>query len=140
MLADAATEDAVFALLARFTKAVHARDAKAVQALFAEDADVCLFGSEGGEKAQGRQAIGQLFHWMTQQYVELRWEWTWRQLSAAGDVAWLAAEAIIHATTKEERARVPYRLSAVFERRGERWWWMLYHGSEAVHIRAGGSA
>lgn len=140
MQADSSTEDAIYAVLQRFTDAVHARDADAVMGLFAADADVCLFGSEGGEKAIGRVAVGELFRWMTQQYKELRWEWTWRQVSAAGNVAWLAAEAIIHSRTEEERDRVPYRLTAVFERRDGGWCWMLYHGSEAVDVRAGGSA
>lgn len=130
MKADTETEREIRAVLARFDAAMAARDAAAITELFSTDADVTLVGSEEGERFVGREQVRRLFTRIASQYDQLHWTWQWSAISARADVAWLAAEATVHAQIGAQRFDIPYRLSAVFERRDGRWWWQQYHGSE----------
>jgi uncharacterized protein (TIGR02246 family) len=130
MKADAQVEREIREVLARFDAALAARDATALTGLFAPDADIVLIGSEEGERFVGPDQVRQLFARITGQYDRLAWSWGWTSISARGDVAWLSAESVVQAQIGAQRFAIPYRLSAVFEKRDGRWWWMQYHGSE----------
>ena len=138
MRADEETERAVLDVLDRFAEAVGARDAEAVLALFAADEDVCSIGSEAGELRRGHGEIATFLRRVLSAPQRYRWEWSRRDVSAQGDVAWLVAEG----TSRIERAsgveEAPYRLTAVLARRDAAWQILLFHGSEPADTRAEG--
>jgi hypothetical protein len=50
------------------------------------------------------------------------------KVSAHGNVAWLTADGTFRLSTDDQRQ--PYRLTAIFERRADRWLWQVFSGSE----------
>jgi ketosteroid isomerase-like protein len=96
--------------------------------------DVVLMGSEAGELAKGLDEVRRLLEHLFSQPVSFRWTWKWREVSAAGPVAWVIAEATFGGTH-------PYRMTVVLEKRAGRWLWTQFHGSEpAPPYPTGGSA
>lgn len=134
MKADQQTETAAIAALSRFSDAYDRRDLDELLSLFAPDADVVFIGTGPDERRVGRTEI--------QAQAERDWaqseaggfHWTWHSVSAAGSVAWLAAEGTIHATVRGQDMSLPMRLTSVLERRGDKWLFVQSHAS----VPAGG--
>lgn len=97
-------------------------------ACFSDDADVALFGSEVSETSLGRAAIREHLARIYAQPYRILFDLQPGKVSAHGNVAWLTAEGTYRLSTEDERR--PYRLTAVFERRADRWLWQLFSGSE----------
>ncbi len=130
MRADATTEQEILAVFDRFNEVVPARDLPATMALFAQEADVLLLGSEAGEVAMGR---GELLRFFTRIYSRpVRYSWVWRRrtVSCIGDIAWVFAEGEIVVRGVEGEKRGPFRLTGVLEKREGRWLLAQFHGSE----------
>jgi len=53
----------------------------------------------------------------------------WSLVSAAGSVAWLAADIEIHAGVGGIEMRLPARLTAILEKRAGEWLFMQWHAS-----------
>ena len=53
----------------------------------------------------------------------------WRSVSPAGSVAWVASDATVHAKVEGQEIHLPARMTAVLERRGDRWLILQLHGS-----------
>ena len=121
MKADTATERDVMAVLRSYFSALTARDEPAVLALFADDADLVLFGSGADERRVGK---GELL-------LQTRRDWSqsdamsfaidWSSVSAAGKVAWVAMELTVSVTTPGQALTLPARFSVVLEQRAGRW-------------------
>jgi SnoaL-like domain len=66
-------------------------------------------------------------------YVEgaTRYSWSWRRrdVSSADGVGWLLAEGTEAVASESREEAHAYRMSAVCERRGARWFLMQIHGS-----------
>ena len=120
---------AVLDTLDRFGSLVAARD-PSLLALFAQDADTRLAGSESSELACGpaeiRQRLGAVFALPG----EVAFDWRNRQATLTGDIAWIFAdgELVLRDVSREQRG--PYRLTVVLERRDGAWLWRHFHGSE----------
>jgi uncharacterized protein (TIGR02246 family) len=127
MQADAATRSEVLFVLGEFRAAVAQKRLEGVLTLFAPDADTVLMGSSVGEIARGPMEIRPFLESLFAQPDTLSWEWDDVSVSACGDVAWLWTEAALVVNGRSDR---PYRISGVLERRGDRWLWSLFHGSE----------
>jgi ketosteroid isomerase-like protein len=97
-------------------------------ALFSEDADVTLVGSETGERATGPDGLRAFFSTLYAQSYRVLFTIDERTISLAGNVAWFVAEGTYHLSTGGEPA--PYRLVGVLERRRDQWLWQLFAGSE----------
>ena len=130
MKADAQTEAAVLAVLDAFNTAVATGARDAVLDLFTPDPDVFLLASEAGERAIGRAELERFFSRAFARPVAFSWTWDAGIVSAAGPVAWVALDATVHMTSERGTQRAPYRITAVLERRGDRWLLAQYHGSE----------
>ncbi len=120
-------------LLKDFSKAVENRDIDAVMKLFATDADIVSVGSEERETAVGPEEYRKFLIRAFSRPVSFSWDWGWTLVSARdNNVAWVTAEGFVitRKVGNTIETRSPYRLSAVFERRNDRWFWMSYHGSE----------
>ena len=103
-------------------------DGAAARRLFADDADVMLIGSADWELSRGPTELDDFFvktngvpSWST---------WRERHVSHVGDVAWVFADGEFTYEFEGRRTTVPYRMTAILERRGDRWLIVHYHGSE----------
>ena len=131
MSSDSKVRSQVGEILQRFNDLVSRRDPQ-VMAEFAPVDEIILVGSETGEVANGRHEIQVFFERVFAREGIFSWEWDRVEAWGEGDLAWFFAEGwAIYATTKEQR-KMPYRVSGVLERYGERWLWRQYHGSEPV--------
>ena len=127
MKADAQTEAAVMASLEQFKQAYEQRDMARLLALFAPDPDVVLIGTGADEKCVGGGELQRQFERDWAQSESFSWEWNWSSVSAAGSVAWVAVEALGHVKVGGQELHMPLRLTAVFEQRGARWFWVQGH-------------
>jgi ketosteroid isomerase-like protein len=127
VLADAETREEVLLALGEFRAAVSERRLEGVLSLFAPDADVTILGSSTGEIARGPIEMRLFLEQLFAGPETISWEWDDVSISACGDVAWLWLEGALALDGRSDRA---YRISGVLERRGGRWLWSLFHGSE----------
>jgi ketosteroid isomerase-like protein len=127
--ADAQTEAAVLATLEQFKQAYEHRDVDRLLAVFAPDADVVLFGTGADEKRVGLAEIRAQAERDWAQSETFSVEWGWTSVSAAGAVAWVAADAVGHITAGGQEVHLPLRLTAVLEHRGASWLWVQTHAS-----------
>lgn len=129
MKADVTTEVEVMATLGRFIQAYHDKDLEGILKLFAPDPDVVFYGNGEDEKSTGVGGIReQAEHdWSQSATVLLKIQWS--SVSAAGSVAWLAADIEIHAGGGGMEMSLPARLTAVLEKRAGEWFFMQWHSS-----------
>ena len=132
MKADAKTEKAILGLLKGFSDNFSMKDIDGVLSLFAEEVDVVMLGSEDWEMGVGSKNLRPVFQRLFSRKESFSWDWTWHTVSSSGSVAWVVATGDIHTRTGKTEALAPYRLSAVFEKRGDKWLWMQFHGSQPV--------
>ncbi|OPY74595.1 MAG: hypothetical protein A4E63_00675 [Syntrophorhabdus sp. PtaU1.Bin050] len=129
MKADAKAEREIMDTLGAFTRAYRDRNLDRMLGLFAPDPDVVFYGNGEDEKSIGLSGIKeQAEHdWSQSAAVSLQTKWV--SVSMAGQVAWLAADLEILAEGGGVEMSLPARLTAVLERRGEKWFFMQLHVS-----------
>ncbi|HEX2711852.1 MAG TPA: nuclear transport factor 2 family protein [Candidatus Acidoferrales bacterium] len=127
---DAKTEADVLAMLDEFNGAFARKDEQRIMALFATDPDIVFIGLEADETAIGPNALEILLKEIFSRRESYSWEWKRRSVSAVESVAWVTVDAVVRAKGGERDLALPYRLTGVLEKRGDRWVWMQYHGSE----------
>lgn len=126
-MSDAAILDTFAAVFERLTVD---RDAAAATAHFAADDDVWMSGSAPEELAVGPEAVAELHRTIARSPLTLAFEWDRRIVHREGDVAWVnAAGSMRLEAAGGEPATLPYRVTAVFVRRGGAWRWHTFHGS-----------
>lgn len=130
MNADARTEGEIIAGLRDFFDAFEKRDMERVLSCFAPDPDVVMIGTGADEKRVGLQEIRTQIarDWGQSESASLELGWT--SVSASGSVAWVASDLTFHARVKGKPIMMPGRLTAVLEKRGERW--LLTHSHLSV--------
>jgi ketosteroid isomerase-like protein len=138
--ADAHTEAAVLATLEQFKRAYEQRDMGRLLALFAADADVVLFGTGADEKRIGLTEIQAQAERDWAQSEAFTLEWGWSSVSAAGPVAWVAADVAGHVRMDGQEVQLPLRLTAILEHRGASWLWMQAHVSLPAAEQATGES
>lgn len=134
MKADQQTEAAAIAVLNGFSDAYVRRDLNELMSLFAPDADVVLFGTGPDERRVGLSEIQGQAERDWAQSDSSSFHWKWHAVSAAGSVAWLAAEGSIEVKAGGHDVNLPIRLTCVVEKRGDRWLLVQSHAS----VPAGG--
>jgi len=132
MKADAKTEKAILSLLGGFSDSFSRQDVEGALGLFSPDAEVVMMGSEDWETGVGRENIRSVFKRLLSRRETYRWEWKWHMLAESGSVAWILAKGECHTRAGKTETVSPYRLSGVFEKRGDSWLWVLFHGSEPM--------
>jgi uncharacterized protein (TIGR02246 family) len=109
------------------------RDAAAGTALFADDADIRMWGSEEPERALGRAAVAELHRALAESPATLTFELTERWVHVEGDVAWVSAAGPVRIERPGEApATTSYRLTAILVRRDGAWRWHTFHGTEPL--------
>ena len=121
MKANAKTEAAVLVVVDKFMETYQNRDIEGLMALFAPDDDQVLFGTGIDEKRIGRDQIKFQAERDWAQTEALAFNFNWRQVSAAGPVAWLAAEGLGQGKVGGQEIEFPLRMTAVLEQRGDEW-------------------
>ncbi|KKG10208.1 nuclear transport factor 2 family protein [Methanosarcina sp. 2.H.A.1B.4] len=121
MKADSVTEKAVKDVLDKFTESYARRDLKSAMSLIAPDADVVMYGTGADEKRVGFEEIRAQFERDWSQIEEPALEYNWTSISAAGNVAWVAIDAVLKAKVDGQKLRFSSRVTEVLEKRGDRW-------------------
>lgn len=134
MKADQQTETAAVAVWNRFNDAYVRRDLNELLSVFAPDADVVLFGTGQDERRVGSSEIRAQAERDWAQSEGGHFNWKWHSVSAAGPVAWLAAEGTFQANVGGQDTNLPIRLTGVLEKRGDKWVFVQSHAS----VPAGG--
>jgi ketosteroid isomerase-like protein len=121
MKADAITESAVKAVLVKVTEGYAKRDLALLLSAFAPDPDVVMYGTGADEKRIGLSQIQAQAErdWSQAESAAITYEWT--AVSAAGAVAWAAADASFKLKADGQEISLPARLTCVLEKRGEQW-------------------
>jgi uncharacterized protein (TIGR02246 family) len=107
------------------------RDAAAASALFAEDDDVWMSGSDRPELAIGTEAIAALHRDVVSRPFSLRFTWETRMVHSEGDVAWVNADGSLLVDRQDGApTTMRYRITVVLVRREGAWRWHTMNGSE----------
>jgi uncharacterized protein (TIGR02246 family) len=107
------------------------RDAAAATALFADDDDIWMSGSDLPELAIGSEAIGALHRDVAGNPFTLTFKWDQRRVHSQGDVAWVNAAGTLLVEYEDRKpTTMHYRLTAVLVRRNGAWRWHTFNGSE----------
>ena len=140
MRADERTEVEVKAALDAVAKAFEDRDIDGFLACFSPDPDVIMIGTGGDEKGIGSEQIGALIKrsWSQSRAASLKLGWT--SISAAGPVAWVAADARVRAEVGGREFVEDLRFTFVLEKRGDRWLIAQSHDSLPAAGQAEGEA
>ena len=129
MKADTKTESAVLAVLNKFLETYEKRDIEGLMALFAPDDDQIMFGTGIDEKRLGRDQIRFQAERDWSQTEALAFSFNWHQVSAAGSVAWVAAEGSGQGMVGGQKIEFPLRMTGVLEQRGDDWLLVQSHVS-----------
>jgi uncharacterized protein (TIGR02246 family) len=129
MRADTKTEEVVMNVVKQFFEAFNKRDLNACLAFFAPDPDVIVIGTGGDEKCIGLTEIKAIFERAFAQFEDASAKFGWHSASAAGSVAWVAADVILRVKTGGREISEPLRLTIVLERRGNKWLIIQWHDS-----------
>jgi ketosteroid isomerase-like protein len=140
MKADVKTEAAVKSVLDKVAEGYAKRDLALLQAAFAPDPDVVMYGTGADEKRIGLAEI--------QVQAEQDWSQTeaaavtfgWTSVSAAGSVAWVATDAALNLKAGGQDMNLPVRITFVLERRGEDWLIVQAHFSLAASTQVEGES
>jgi uncharacterized protein (TIGR02246 family) len=129
MKADPKTEAAVMSVVSQFVEAFNTHDINSGLGLFASDPDVVFIGTGGDEKCIGLAEIKAELERAFVQSEESLIKIGWYSVSAAGSVAWGAADAVIKAKVSGQEISFPVRLTTVLEQRSGRWFIVQSHAS-----------
>jgi ketosteroid isomerase-like protein len=121
MKADDATEKAVKFVLEKFAESYAKRDLNSAMSLIAPDADVVMYGTGADEKRIGPKEIKAQFERDLSQIEDPALEYKWTSISASGNVAWIAIDAVFKAKVDGKNMRFPSRITEVLEKRGDTW-------------------
>jgi ketosteroid isomerase-like protein len=102
------------------------RDAAAAFALWAEDDDVTLFGSEQTDTARGPAELRTHMEAIASSVATIRFAWTDERAHVEGDVAWVTASG----TLRVDENLAPYQVTCVLVRRRGEWRVHTFSGSE----------
>ena len=111
---------------ALFKAVLQDRDADAALELWADDADVTMWGSDLPERAKGRAQVHELLQSIAASRSALTFRWDEHRAHTNGDTAWINASGSIAVNGS---APSPYRLTVVFTFDGETWKIHTFNGS-----------
>lgn len=129
-------EAAVLATLKASWDAYRRRDVDEVLSYYTSDVDLVAVGTGAEERFVGPDSLrAGLVHDFSQEH-EAVLKIAWASVSGVGDVAWVAADCVAEVAAGGRIISVPCRLTAVLERKGDKWLIMQTHFS----LPAGGAA
>jgi uncharacterized protein (TIGR02246 family) len=129
MKANEKTEAEVLMVINKYLEAYQNRDLEGFASLFVPDSDQIHFGTGADEKRIGRDEIKVQAERDWAQTEALAFNLTWHQISAAGPVAWIAAESLGQGQVGGQTFAFPMRMTGVVEKRGDEWLLVQSHAS-----------
>jgi uncharacterized protein (TIGR02246 family) len=120
-------------LLERLNQGFARHDVEQVLGLFSPDPDIMFIGSEADETATGPMQLRTLLEELFARPETYQWHWGEARARVTGQFAWLATEAVLIVEGPENQ-QLPYRITLVLQRRGDRWLIAHYHGSEPAAV------
>ena len=129
MKADTKTEAEVMNVISQSMEAFVRRDLDALLSLYAHDPDLVVIGTGKDEKRTGFDEVKSLFERDLTQFNDASFRFGWHSVSAAGPVAWVAADLILDLETGGHEVSLQVRLTNVLEKRAGRWLIVQEHGS-----------
>jgi len=127
--ADTKTEADVMNVIKESFEAFAKRDIDAVLSFFAPDPDAVLIGTGRDEKCIGLTETKVILERAFAQFKDASFELGWHSVPAAGSVAFVVADVILHIKTSEREMSEQVRLTAALERRGNKWLIIQWHDS-----------
>jgi ketosteroid isomerase-like protein len=121
MKADAKTEAAVLGVLNKFLGAYQERDLGGLMSVLSPDDNLFMFGTGKDEKRTGRDEFKIQAERDWSQMEALAFNIAWQLVSAAGHVAWVAADGQAKGKVGGQEIEFPVRMTAVLEQRGNEW-------------------
>ena len=121
MEADAITEAAVRAVLDRLAAVYVERDVELLRAVFAPDPDVVMYSPGASERFAGLPEIQAKAErdWSKSEAASLAYRRM--SVSAAGSVAWVAADADFTVRAGGQETTLPVHVTFVLEKREDQW-------------------
>jgi ketosteroid isomerase-like protein len=101
------------------------RDAEGALALWADDDDITVFGSEASDRSVGPAEVRTHLEAIAAYPSRLAFRWDDPRVRIEGDVAWVNASG----TFSLDGAETAYQVTGVFVRRDGRWLWHTHSGS-----------
>lgn len=129
MKADIKTEAEVMAVLNQLMEAYKKQDLDGALELYAPDPDVVTIGTGIDEKRIGLADRKAQLERDFAQVKDISIQLGWHSISAAGSVAWVAADITARGRVGGQETSVPMRTTMVLERRGNRWLIVQGHSS-----------
>ncbi len=127
MKADAQIEAEIKALVDDMWRAYARKDLEACMRYYTSDPDLIAIGTGADELRLGPDELKRSLERDFQQVEDVEVTVEWLRLSAAGDVAWSAANVQMLATIGNQQATLPCRMTNVYEKRDGTWRIMLSH-------------
>ncbi|MCD6310028.1 MAG: nuclear transport factor 2 family protein [Candidatus Eremiobacteraeota bacterium] len=121
MKADPVTESAVMGILNMYAIAYGKKDIENVISLFAPDPDMVTIGVGQDDRRIGLTEFKDRLEAEVTRFEKAKMDFTWHSVSCSGNVAWIAADIIMHEYYGSKEVNYPVRLTAVMEHRKERW-------------------
>jgi ketosteroid isomerase-like protein len=127
MKADAQTEAEIKALVEDVWKEYARKDIEACLDLWTRDPDLVAIGTGADELRLGPEEFRRGLRRDFEQAENIEITTEWLRISAAGNVAWSAANVRLTATVSGDTATLLCRLTNVYEKRNGTWRIMLLH-------------
>lgn len=127
MKADAQTEAEIKALVEDVWKEYARKDIDACLGLWTSDPDLVAIGTGVDELRLGPEELRSGLERDFEQAENIEITTEWLRISAAGNVAWSAANVRLTATVSGDTATLLCRLTNVYEKRNGTWRIMLLH-------------
>jgi uncharacterized protein (TIGR02246 family) len=121
MKADKRTERGVMDTMEQLRQAYMQRNLDAALSCFMPDGEQVMYGTGADEKRIGMKGIEEQVRRDWAQSDSTAFDVGWHSVSAAGPVAWLAADVAFKGSAGGQEFEMPARLTAVFEQRDGRW-------------------
>ncbi|HEY3278747.1 MAG TPA: nuclear transport factor 2 family protein [Syntrophorhabdaceae bacterium] len=129
MKASPEVEAAVLETLKDSWDAYRRQETDEVLSYYTVDDDLVAIGTGADERFTGRESLRAGLLRDFSQGHEAKLVITWASVSQSGNVAWIAAQCVTEVNLGCQTAKIPARLTAVMEQRGERWCIMQTHFS-----------
>ena len=140
MKADTKTEAEVKAVLTRLTDSYERKDLEGLRACVAADPDLVLYGTGADEKRIGPAEFLKQAERDWSQTESIAMEFGWMSISAAGPVAWVAADGAFKIRAGGQAFAMPARATFVLEKRDGQWLVVQGHFSAPAAGQEAGSS
>jgi ketosteroid isomerase-like protein len=124
------SDEAVLQTLTALNDVLARRDLAGFMALFEDDDDIMLLGSDAGEVFRGRAEVGGFLKRLYGLPFTFAFDMPNATVRRKGHHAWLFADgAMVHKRADGSETRRPYRIVLVMKRHDDAWRWQLFSGS-----------